>query len=104
MTRHTKENFARYLGHGQIIRRRDLSVCVANTAADRTHQASRQTPDPEAIAESGSTRLTEIKRRFAICKACEHSRDDGFACDLYHDCCFGKFRSTLKNRCPDGHW
>jgi len=96
MTIHTKENFARYLGPGKIIRSRDLSVRVAHTATGHTRQLSRQTAYPAAIAES--------KRRFEICKSCEHSRDNGFACILYHGCCFGKFRSNTNNRCPDGHW
>lgn len=95
MTQHTKENFACYLGTGQIIRRRDLSVHVAHTATGRARQAS-QTADPAATAES--------KRRFAICKACEHSRDNGFRCILYKGCCFGKFRSVVANQCPDGKW
>ena len=96
MTIYTKENVARYLGTGQIIRRRDLSVRVAHTATGRTQQASRQTTDPEAIAET--------KRRFDICKTCEHSRDNAFACNLYHGCCFGKYRAKAGNPCPRGKW
>jgi len=66
------------------------------------------TPEPDAktqaTAEAAVARLAEIKRRFAICKACEHSRDDGFACALHTGCCFGRFRSDLANRCPAGRW
>ena len=94
MTLHTKENFARYFGPGQIIRRSDLTVRVAHTATGRAHQASRRTTDPTA----------ESKRRFDICKTCEHSRDDAFACALHHGCCFGKFRSKATSRCTDGKW
>ena len=106
MTRHTKENFARYLGPGQIIRRRELSVHVAHTASGRTHQAFRQTINPAAPPSLKLRRaaLAETKRRFEICKSCEHSRDNAFACALYHGCCFGKFRSNTNNRCLDGHW
>ena len=32
------------------------------------------------------------KRRFAICKACEHSREGSFKCELRKGCCFGRFR------------
>lgn len=63
-------------------------------------------PDAEAqtAAEAVVARLAEIKRRFAICKACEHARDDGFACALHTGCCFGRFRSDLANACPAGRW
>lgn len=40
-------------------------------------------------------------RRFAICKTCEHSRDDAFACALYHACCFGRWRARPESQCPD---
>ncbi len=46
----------------------------------------------------------EAKRRFAICKNCKHSRDDGFACDLHTGCCFGRWRSNPENNCPEGMW
>ena len=46
----------------------------------------------------------EAKRRFAICRACEHSRDDAFACALHPGCCFGKYRTVTANHCPQGHW
>jgi hypothetical protein len=48
--------------------------------------------------------LAEIKRRFALCKACAHSRDDGFACTLHRGCCFGRWRSNPANHCPAGRW
>jgi hypothetical protein len=41
---------------------------------------------------------------FAIFCACEHSRNDAFACDLHPACCFGRFRSVSGNRCPAGQW
>lgn len=105
---------ARYLDPDQIIRRRDMAVHVAHTrlrqdsggqaARGQTRQASRQTTDPVTIAESGSARLIEIKRRFEICKTCNHSRDNGFACNLYPDCCFGKYRAILQNHCRAEKW
>ena len=108
MTRHTKENFARYLGTGQIIRRRDLSVHVAHAATGRARQASvgqaARDQSRQLSAHPDLATTEEAKRRFEICKTCEHSRDNGFACDLYHGCCFGKFRSNTNNRCLDGHW
>jgi len=63
-------------------------------------------PDAEAqaAAEAAVARLAEIKRRFAICKACEHSRDNGFACALHTGCCFGRFRSDLASLCPADRW
>jgi len=65
-------------------------------------------PEPDAEAQAAAeavvARLAEIKRRFAICKACEHARDDGFACALHAGCCLGRFRSDLANACPAGRW
>lgn len=63
-------------------------------ATDHSRQASQRTTYPEAIVES--------KRLFEICKACEHGRDNAFACNLYHGCCFGKFRSNPASQCPIG--
>jgi hypothetical protein len=48
--------------------------------------------------------LSEIKRRFSLCKVCEHSRDGGFACALHRGCCFGRWRSSPANHCPAGRW
>ena len=105
MTRHTKENFARYLGTGKIIRRRDLNVRVGHTATGRTRQASvGQTAYGQTRQVADSAALAESKRRFEICKTCEHSRDNGFVCDLYHGCCFGKYRAILQNHCRAGKW
>ena len=53
-------------------------------------------PDPAAVAEA--------RRRFAICRTCEHARDDGFACDLYAGCCLGKFRTIATSHCPSSKW
>lgn len=106
MTLHTKENFARYLGPGKIIRRRDLTVRVAHTATGRARKSSQQTTNPAALPSLKLRRasIAESKRRFDICRTCEHSRDNAFACNLYPGCCFGKFRSNTNNRCLDGHW
>ena len=49
----------------------------------------RQVPQGPVVAA-----VAEDQRRFAICKACDHARDDGFVCDLYHSCCLGKFRGN----------
>ena len=48
--------------------------------------------------------IPEIKRRFEICKGCKHGRDDGHNCALHQGCCFGRFRSDLRNKCPAGRW
>ena len=42
--------------------------------------------------------------RFAICKVCEHTRKDGFACALRSGCCFGKWRTRPESQCPAGKW
>lgn len=39
-------------------------------------------------------------RRFAICKACPESTDGGFGCRLFHQCCFGRWRTNPANQCP----
>ena len=100
---HDKTAFARPRGSFASIRRCDLPVHIARTASSRPRQHSAP-PDPAAVAEAGSTILTEIKRRFTICQGCEHSRNNTFACDLYPTCCFGRFRSDLTIRCPAGKW
>jgi len=91
---HSKDAFARLPADFRTIDRRLLNVRVA-VRADGTRSGV-HTPDPAAV--------TEAHRRFAICKACEHSRDDGFACDLYASCCLGRFRSSLASHCPADHW
>ena len=63
-----------------------------------------QPPPPDTAAQVPAAHLAEIARRFAICKACEHARDDGFACTLHTGCCFGRFRSDIANACPAGRW
>ena len=57
---------------------------------------------PPVITSTGVT--AEAKRRFAICQACEHSRNNAFACALHLGCCFGKHRSKPSARCPDRRW
>jgi len=44
------------------------------------------------------------KQRFEICKPCEHAKQDGFKCDLYKRCCFGRYRSKPESKCPMGKW
>jgi len=85
---------------------------ASHPPAPPTRQHPRAIASPEVTSEAGSTlstdsgqaNLTEIKRRFAICKSCPHTRDNAFACALHPSCCFGKFRSNSDNRCPAGKW
>ena len=104
MTWHTQENFARPRPGLTTIRRADLTVRVVRShlrpghdegAADPAHQPF-VPPDPATIAE--------VQRRFEICKACEHSRDNTFACALHPTCCFGRYRGDLENHCPQAKW
>lgn len=48
--------------------------------------------------------LLEVRGRFRICKACEHSRRGGFRCKLRKGCCFGKWRAEPENHCKIGKW
>ena len=34
----------------------------------------------------------------------EHSLDEGFGCELYEGCCFGRWRAMPQSHCPDGRW
>ena len=77
----------------RIVRRREMAVRVVRTAVRRRQQPA---VDPEAVAEA--------KRRFAVCKGCEHSLDEGFGCELYEGCCFGRWRAQIHNRCPARRW
>jgi hypothetical protein len=83
-------------------------IPTRKTPPPREGVVPQPTPEPDADAQAAAeavvARLAEIKRRFAVCKACEHSRDDGFACALHTGCCFGRFRSDLANACPAGRW
>jgi hypothetical protein len=89
----SRETFGRQHSGGMTRDRRSMAVVnLARTGSTPTASV----PDPAAVAEA--------QRRFAICKTCEHSRDDGFACDLYHDCCFGRFRSAVLNHCSSKKW
>ncbi len=119
---HSKAAFARPRPDLTTVRRADFTVRIARSRlrhspheqAVRDRSRSSAPSDPAAppslklrragIAESSSTRLTEIKRRFTICKTCQHSRDAGFACALYKGCCFGRWRSKPANRCLDNRW
>ena len=96
MSWHTRENFGRLRPEVATVRRAELAAHAAKVAGSQATAPRRQQPDPAAVAE--------IQRRFEICKACEHLRDDGFACALHSACCFGRFRSDLANRCPAGRW
>ena len=42
--------------------------------------------------------------RFAVCKSCESSRDQGFGCIHHKSCCFGAWRSRPESVCPEGKW
>jgi hypothetical protein len=44
------------------------------------------------------------QQRFKICKMCEHSKHDGFGCQFYKRCCFGKWRAMPSSECPQGKW
>ena len=44
------------------------------------------------------------KARFATCKACSDSREDGFKCNFFPGCCFGRHRTTPTSHCPIGKW
>ena len=39
--------------------------------------------------------------RFVACQACPHSRDEGFKCEFYKGCCFGRYRTRLDSVCLD---
>jgi hypothetical protein len=61
-------------------------------------------PPARAVNPTDDISAEEAKRRFIICRTCEHSRDDAFACALHPGCCFGRFRTDLANDCPARKW
>ena len=65
-----------------------------------------EVPPVEDRPESPAAIVTpaEAQRRFAICSACGHSRDNGFACALHPGCCLGKFRAGRASHCPAAKW
>jgi anaerobic ribonucleoside-triphosphate reductase activating protein len=66
--------------------------------------ASGRTGCSHPVSQEPNPVVAEAKRRFAICKACEHSLDDGFACRLCTCCCLGKFCVASENHCPAEKW
>jgi len=48
--------------------------------------------------------VEQIKKRFIVCKQCEHSLEDGFACALYNKGKFTEYRKGINNTCPDNQW
>lgn len=53
-------------------------------------------PDPAVAAEA--------RRRYSICRTCEHARDSAHACALRRGCCFGRWRARPDSHCPAGRW
>jgi len=59
-------------------------------------QEGNQQPPPAQLNED-----TELsKKRFEICKTCEHATENGHKCALYKGCCFGRWRAQPENKCP----
>lgn len=48
--------------------------------------------------------VSVASRRYAICKACTDSLQDGFGCRHYVGCCFGRRRSDPGFQCPRNLW
>lgn len=44
------------------------------------------------------------KARFAICKTCEHTLQDGYGCTHWRGCCFGRHRFNPEAKCPKNLW
>jgi hypothetical protein len=44
------------------------------------------------------------KVRFEICRACNKSKEYGYACDVYKGDCFDCWRVKSENKCPEGKW
>lgn len=65
--------------------------------ADWARLRAKYQPAAETVLNYGEIEIA--KKRFEICKGCEHSRDDGFACNLHKSCCFGRYRSNPANEC-----
>ena len=103
MTWHTRENFARPRPGLATIRRADLNVRVVRSRYGQ-HEGAAVAPAQQSSAPPDPATAAEVQRRFDICKACEHSRDNAFACALHPGCCFGKFRGKAASRCPEGKW
>ncbi|MFW6106666.1 MAG: hypothetical protein ACOC8H_00750, partial [bacterium] len=61
-------------------------------------------PSRPAAHVTLSADSTALIRPLRICKACEHSRDNAFACALHRTCCFGRWRSGPANHCPANLW
>lgn len=51
-----------------------------------------------------SVSMSSAQMRYAACRACAESLDDGFSCRLVTGCCFGRKRADLSVRCPLSKW
>jgi len=95
-------NFEQLLQYATL-KRSDLAPRAARRSSRRSNNSPPDPASPGSAVASPAT-VAEAQRRFAICKTCPHSCDDGFACELYDGCCFGRFRSAAANHCPFGLW
>jgi hypothetical protein len=62
------------------------------------------TPPASSRIASAAMPASPGALRFAICKSCSESLQDGFACRLVGGCCFGRKRSETSFSCPQGKW
>ena len=87
------------------------ALCKAYNISDIDFKCPEDIPIGAVVKENpikksnASTINTEIsKQRYEICKQCEHSTQEGFGCEFYKRCCFGRWRANKESKCPEGHW
>ena len=54
--------------------------------------------------QQSSEAATLATERYAVCKTCDETLDNGHGCKLHAGCCFGAWRTDAANKCPKGKW
>lgn len=70
----------------------------------KTHCKYCKMGDPDDVRPRKRTPIdpaitAEARRRFEICKTCEHAVEDAHKCELHKGCCFGSWRANRKSVC-----
>jgi hypothetical protein len=75
-------------------------VVVTRARKQEPKERPKPTPRTDSLPRFTPISTEEVRKRFDICKTCEHSLDGGFRCALWKSCCFGRYRTKAETSCP----
>ena len=83
-----------------------LSMIERDAAGKIIRQFGREKiSERKSLPQDSQSETTELsKTRFAICKTCNKSGEQGHVCALHKSCCFGQWRSKPESKCYEGKW